>query len=320
MTRKTGSYRQLLEYFLKEQKRSNPKEKEYVIQHNVKGTGVEQWVKAFEANEAKRLVKRSDSVKLYHEVMSISNLDSDKVSKTQLQDLANKYIELRNPNGMVIAVPHYEKNNVHYHFCFSGTEIETGKSLRISKTDFALFKKELQSYQMERYPALANSIVGHGKKQMQKSKVKNREYQLTKRTRQPSERERVKQTVEVSYSKSLSQADLMHRLSEQGLKTYHRGGKAQGVEFGCRYRFGSLGFDEKKLGELNYRDEALKGIQVFRDRDEKSKDSDKEIDETAMERDIPHENNEDYKEGRDEEDKADDRMNDDTDMENDLEY
>lgn len=285
MTRKTGSYRQLLEYFLKEQKGNLAKDKGFIIKHNVQGTNINQWTKAFEANEANRAVRRSNSVKLYHEIMSISNLDTGKISKSLLEDLSNKYIALRNPNSMCIAVPHYDKAHIHIHFCFSGTEIETGKSLRVSKADFASFKKELQSYQMERYPALSNSVVGHGKKQLRKDKIKDKEYQLIKRSNLPSDRQNIKHTVAACYNKSLSQADFIYRLTQQGYQTYSRNGKMQGIEFGSKYRFGSLGYDEKKLGELNYRDEALKGIQVFRDEKAAEKEMDNDL---SIERDITY--------------------------------
>jgi hypothetical protein len=289
LTRKTASYHQLLKYFVKEQKGGISKTEGFILKHNITGTNVSQWAKSFELNEAARLIKRSNSVKLYHEVMSISNLDAGKISPALLHDLASKYIELRNSNAMCIAVPHFDKAHIHIHFCFSGTEIETGKSLRISKADFAQFKKELQSYQMERYPALSNSVVAHGKKQAKKDKVKDREYQLKKRTKEPSERDRIKQVVDTAYAKSLSQADFMHRLSQQGLQAYSRSGRMQGIELGYKYRFGSLGFDERKLGELNYRDEALKGIQIFRD----EKDSAKEV---SLEPDIPYQTDANYKE------------------------
>ena len=291
LTRKTGSYKQLLAYFVKEQKGILAKDYGFIIKHNIQGNTVTQWAKAFEANEADRKIKRSNSIRLYHEVMAISNLDKNQISKAMLQDLATKYIELRSLNSLCVAVPHYDKDHIHIHFCFSGTEIETGKSLRVSKDDFASFKKELQAYQVERYPSLSHSIVEHGKKQKKNNKIKDREYQLKKRTKEPSEKERIKETVWVCFNKSLSQADFMHRLSQQGLNTYHRSGKIQGIESGCRYRFGSLGYDEKKLGELNYRDEALKGIQVFRD----DKANEKEI-EVSEEREFVYERNIDLRE------------------------
>ena len=310
MTRKTASYRQLLEYFLSERKRNIAKDKDFIVKHNIKGATIKDWTKTFEANEANRLVKRSNSVKLYHEVMSISNLDAGKISKSMLENLASKYIELRNPNSMCIAVPHYDKAHTHIHFCFSGTEIETGKSLRVSKEEFAIFKKELQEYQIVHYPALSNSIVGHGKKQMQRDKVKDREYQLKKRTKEPSDRERIKHTVEVCYNKSLSKADFMHRLSERGLQTYSRNGKMKGIENDRKYRFASLGYDEKKLGELNYRDEALRGIQVFRDEKNAEKEFENDV---SMERDEPYETSRDDKEMTDKENDMDETIDNDID-------
>ncbi len=284
----------------------------FVIKHNIKGTSPDQWVRAFEANEAGRLIKRSNSVKLYHEIMSISNLDTGKISKAMLEDLTRKYIELRNPNAMCIAVPHYDKAHIHIHFCFSGTEIQTGRSLRISKEDFALFKKELQAYQMARYSALSNSLVKHGKKQKDKARqIKDREYQLKKRTKAPSEKERISKTIEACYNKSLSRADFMHRLSEQGLQTYSRNGSERGVMSGERkHTFSHLGFDERHLREMDIRDQAIRGIQVFRDElDKKEKDVELE-NEMSIERSFDETKYEEPKDEKEDENKEEDQTDD----------
>lgn len=272
LTRKSPSYKQLLSYFVKEQKSSSRPTDNFIIKHNVEGEQVKDWVKHFEGNEQNRIIKRSNSIKIYHETMSFSNAEKS-ISKSVLMDLANKYIELRNPNALCVAVPHFDKGHAHIHFCFSGTEL-SGQSLRISREEFALFKKQLQEYQIEKYPELSHSVVEHGRKQ--KNKVKDREYQLTKRTKELSERQRTKQAIDNAYKHSLSRADFIHRLSEQGLKTYSRNGNVVGIEGDRKMRFASLGYDEKKLGELNYRDEALKGIQVLRE----------EQDSMSMEREV----------------------------------
>ena len=261
MTRKTESYRQLIEYFLRDQKNGASKSNSFILRHNLQGTNIEQWIKEFRANESNRQVKRKDSTRIYHEVYSISTADKSKVSLAMLKDLASKYIALRAPNGLCIAVAHFAEN-AHIHFMFGGVEIETGRALRISKEEFARFKQELQEYEKKRYPELSHSVVAHGKKQKGKAKANEKEYQLTRRTKAPSHREQIKRTMEVCYNKSLSHADFMYRLSEAGLKASSR----TGIEReGRKYSFGSLGYDEKKLGELNIREDAIKGMQVFRD-------------------------------------------------------
>jgi hypothetical protein len=179
-----------------------------------------------------------------------------------------------------------------------------------------LFKKELQEYQQERYPLLSKSVVRHGKKQKERAKSKEKEYQLTKRTKAPSEKDRITKTIEACYNKSLSQADFMHRLSQQGLQSYSRGGKVTGIEGERKYRFSSLGFDERKLGELNYRDEALKGIQIFRDEKDKEKEIEVDVerdqfDDTTTDKDIKDEE-------KNKEDESDDVIDDTYNMETDY--
>jgi hypothetical protein len=234
-----------------------------------------------------------------------------------LRDLGQKYIELRSPNSVCIAVPHYT-DNPHIHFMMGGVEIESGLSLRISKQDFAEFKKELDAYAHSKYPQLFDSRVDHGKKQREKAKsLKDCEYQLTKRTKTPSEKELIKQAIEQSYSLSLSWADFMHRLREQGLQTYSRNGTERGVVSGERkFTFSHLGFDQKHLKEIDLRDEALKGIQVFRDEKEKGKEIEADIE---IEPDRADKSDTDYKEGKNvEDDKGDVEESDDLSLENDY--
>ena len=47
-----------------------------------------------------------------------------------------------------------------------------------------------------------------------------------------------------------------------------------------------VGYDEKKLGELNYRDQALKGIQIFRDEKGTAKEVENEL---SKEQDVTYE-------------------------------
>ena len=316
-THKSANFKGLIEYILKDHKRGVSKDENFIIKHNLKGRNIEDWVKEYKTNEANRRVKRSNSIRAYHEVMSISILDKDKVTKAMLSDLTRKYIALRNSNSLCLATAHYDKNHIHVHLAFSGVEAVTGKALRVSKSEFNRFKVALETYQKERWPQLSNSIVEHGKKGKERSKIKDREYQVIKRSNKPSERQRLQQALELSYASSLSRADFYHRLSQQDIKTYTRNGAIMGVESSRRYQFGSLGYDMAKLRELDYRDVNISGIQVFRDSLEtREREKDRDLEDGLAENEYIEKGieNTDYKEGKEAE-----QLEDEEDLENDLE-
>jgi hypothetical protein len=222
----------------------------FVLQHNVTGRTVKSWVKQYEKNEDNRLYLRSNSVRMYHEILSWSNKDTQSMTVDKMQDMAKKYIELRGENSMFVAVPHRDKTHWHVHFCISGTKIETGLASRISRDEFKNIKKEIQQYQIEKYPELSNSIVNHDRSK-KKELVNEREYQLTKRTKQPSEKEHTKALLTKLYKQSTSKENFYKRIQNKGLKIYDRGGKKYGIEGDRKMRFSTLGFDDKKIDILD---------------------------------------------------------------------
>ncbi|MBX7226410.1 MAG: relaxase/mobilization nuclease domain-containing protein [Chitinophagales bacterium] len=221
----------------------------FTLQHNVKGKTIPSWVKQFEKNEAGRVHQRSNSVVIYHDVLSFSNRDTKNLSLEKIEDMGRKYIELRNENALYIAIPHQDKDHWHVHFCISGVEI-SGLANRVSRGEFANIKKELERYQIEKYPELSNSIVHHDTPK-KKEILSEKEFQLTKRTKMPSERVKTKELVGRIYKESNSKEDFYKRLGDAGLKTYNRGGRVYGIDGDRKMRFSTLGFDEKKIESLD---------------------------------------------------------------------
>lgn len=269
ITRKTKSWGQLLAYMLRDKSKSDS----FVLKQHIEGTTIPAWEKAFSANEANRLYNRSNNVMLYHEVVSWSVKDIKQMSDEKLKDLASKYLEFRNENALAIAVPHYNKTHYHVHFCISGVEIDTGKSLRISKEAFKEVKRRLEQYQLEKYPELSKSVIDHATPS--KSRLKQRENELIKRTHKPSERQRTKEQLEECYKNALSSQDFMRRVSEAGMQVYERNGKVTGIDGTRNMRFSTLGFDQDKLIELDtrlsLRDE-LQEIRCMSDRYDRAKE------------------------------------------------
>jgi len=126
----------------------------------------EKWIEQFRALESKRKSRYADkSVVTYHEVVSFSPTSTKYLDRHKIKDLVNKYIKLRSKNQLCVGAVHFEKNkNYHAHLIFSGIRTTDYKSARISKSELASIKNEVQQYQQEKYPELSDSIVFHGRK------------------------------------------------------------------------------------------------------------------------------------------------------------
>jgi hypothetical protein len=272
---KRGVFKHILEYMLNDKDRLFDKDKKsFAITHNLKGTTISQWEKQYKANELFRQIKRKDSVLLTHEILSWHRDDAKNITLAKLEDMARQYIEKRNPKGMYVAVPHFDKEHYHVHICASGVEYKTGKSLRLPKAELQKLKKEIQQYQIEHYPELSRSVVAHGKKE--KSLVTDKEYQYKLRTGRETHKEHLIGMLKTCYKKANSRDTFFELLKECNLQTYDRSGKTTGVVFNnLKFRFSRLGYTEDRIMNLDksfYRGKELSKLRV------KSRDKEMEKD------------------------------------------
>ena len=170
----------------------------------------------------------------------------------KLEDIARQYVKERNINGMFVAVPHFDKSHYHIHICASGIEYLTGKSLRLEKKSLNELKKNIQQYQVEKYPELSKSIVNHGKLPKDQALLSEKEYQYKRRTGRATNKEQVIGMLKTCCKKANSKDNFFDMLNECGLSTYVRGGRISGVVY-CnkKFRLNRLGFTDDKLQELN---------------------------------------------------------------------
>ncbi len=221
----------------------------FAITHNLKGNSVVEWEKQFKQNEQCRQRKRTDSILLTHEILSWHQEDAKYITLAKMEAIAREYIRMRNPKGMYVAVPHFDKEHYHIHICTSGIEYKTGKSLRLSKLDLLKLKKDIQQFQIERFPELSKSIVEHGKKE---KSISDKEYQIKLRTGRETGKEEVVKIIHNCYRKANSKESFFELLKESGLKTYERNGKMAGVVHNYyKFRFSRLGFTREKLAGLD---------------------------------------------------------------------
>lgn len=272
-SRKRKTWHQLLDYM-----EQGADERSVVITHNVRGKTTDEWEREFLEAEANRTVKRTDSVTLYHEIISFHDDDYHVVTSETLEDIALQYINLRAERGLVVAMSHHDRDHVHLHFCISGVEHSTGKSMRMSQTQFTAVKRTLQTYQQERYPELRKSIADHGRKARQ---VRSEpEYLMKQRTGQPSNREVLTVQLKALFDQSRSLQAFGQALQAQGMELYMRNGRPQGVKAdGVKYRLTSIGITKEHLQRVNETPSRMEQLQRLRERGKE-----KEHDEPVRER------------------------------------
>jgi len=235
LSRKSGT-EQVIKYLFKDEKKlSNKDFKPLVMRHNLRTRTLEKMIKEYRANETFRRVRRKDSVKVYHEIISFSKEDKDKITEKMLRDFGKKYMELRGKDNMYIITQHVEKDHIHLHAVVSGTKYLTGVASRISKAEFGRLKVAMQTYQKEKYPELSKSIVAHGK-----GKGYSKDARQTNKSKLEVDLKR-------AYQQSNSTQDFLEQLKKLGHEPYYRNEKLTGIKYDgeTKFRFSRLGYEDK---------------------------------------------------------------------------
>lgn len=264
LSRKTPLFAQLAKYILQEHDKPAPDGLErFIYTKNLQGQTVDQWIKELETNESYRLRRTKNQVYLNHVIISWHVLDRQNITTAMLKDIAQEFTKRRGI-AQYIAAPHYHQNAVHLHI-LHGIEYRTGKSLRISKARFAQIKRDLESIQRERYPAIHHSNIDHDKNN--KDRSHDTEYQIKQRTG-TTRKAHLKHTVEQALTEAASPDELKQLLQEQGITVYERNGRLQGVlapESNRKHRFSRLGL-ENRIKALQKQQTKEKEIQSTLDR------------------------------------------------------
>lgn len=225
------------------------KRKSFVISHNLHGKTIDSWVEQYSLNESFRKIKRSDSTILTHEILSWHSKDASEITLDKLKAMTHEYIRLRNIKGMFLAVPHFDKEHYHVHICASGLEFRTGKSLRLSRSEFTKLKKDIKLFQQQHFPELSHSVVDHGK--LKPERMSDKEFQYKLRSGRDSKREMLSAILKACYKKAISRDTFLELLKDCNAIPYSRGGVVKGVTFeGLKFRFERVGFGERWLERL----------------------------------------------------------------------
>lgn len=231
-------FRKLLEYMIHDKDRLTGTDgRGFLLLNNLTGRTIDAWTRQLSDIESRRKQKRKQRTYCFHEILSFSKDDADKLTAEKLEDMAREYIRLRG-KGAAIAVPHYDKAHYHIHLLVSGTDL-TGKSMRLTRGALRTLKANIERYQRQKYPEFVNSTIRHGRGS--KAITSDREYRLKARAGRMTKREQVAKMVSECYAQSTSQVDFFAWLGAYKFSIYQRGGKAYGVVYQNRkYRFKAL--------------------------------------------------------------------------------
>ena len=247
LSRKTASFRQLLEYFHREKTVAAD-----AYTHNLINAEPEEAAAEMEANAA-YLPARSNGNVVYHEIISLPENNKLPVSRQAiiLEDLVGQYVKRRCPNNLVYGKCHRDQSHLHYHLAISANGLRDRRRHWLPKADLARIQREVEAYKIETYPELGQERYydeGARKRKLQREMDKptltDREMAMKRRTGQPSRKERDHATLKAIFAQVRSEGELQTELKSAGFALYARG-RTEGVmaDDGRKYRLRTLGLE-----------------------------------------------------------------------------
>lgn len=236
MSRKSNSFKQLLDYLM----RDNP---DICFDRNLYASvyARKALLKEFQHNAAFLQNARGRNM-LYHEMLALPQNDLSREEQQRvLRELTEAYIDLRAKDHLVFGVMHHDKEHLHMHLMISANTIEGTRRKRLSKAEFASIQKAVEVYKNEKYPQLG-SVYYQNRKSPQK--MKQSEQEIKHRREQPTLKEQIRDAMQEVFAKSYAQAQFVQQLEQIGMKLYIRGKTTGIIVNGKKYRLKTLGLEQ----------------------------------------------------------------------------
>lgn len=246
---KKKDFSKMLSYVWSEQVRDADELTTFTLSHNLRSRELGSIIEEFKQNDQYRK-ERKRGVVLYHEILSFSPEDRKKITVEMLQSIATEYIRLRNDRALCLCRPHLEKDHLHLHFVFSGTEFKSAKTLRMDNEKFKSIRKQMEVFQKHYFPELTHSLVYENFEKKKTNKLEQDRNTRKQRSKEMSKRVGEKMTEKQVFIQTCMKAlessktinEFIKAIQREGLETYKRGKKINGVVStgGRKYRFTSL--------------------------------------------------------------------------------
>ena len=150
-------FRHSVPYVLLDQGRATPDQFD-TIYHNLPSIDLPDMIQAFNQNDGYRK-QRARGIVAYHEIMSFAPEDAEHLTKDALQELAQKYIDLRCPEALCLAQAHLSDAHPHVHFLISGSNYKSAKTPRLDNYRFREVRTEMEAFQRQLSPEIGHSLV-----------------------------------------------------------------------------------------------------------------------------------------------------------------
>lgn len=251
-SRAVGSVGRILEYISRNSATvKDLKGKPYVICHNISGNSVQEFLEAFAQNERNRKVTRK-GLRAFHEYMAWHPEDAANITPDMIKDMVETYLDMRAEKGMGVSFIHGDTQHPHAHILLSSLEVVSGKSLRLSKEQFAQIQRSMQDYQRTKYPELNQSLINFELES--KQHITDDELAMNKRGANSRKQELIA-IMETVLEDATSRDDFYDKLLSLGIGIYERSGKIAGVDDARHYRWDTLSITPEKFQELDNREE-----------------------------------------------------------------
>lgn len=251
MSGKTWSFRQLLRYINKPEQKGRQ-----AVLHNLRSAF--DYLPQIEAEflENARHIRNQpkSGVVLYHEIIAIAEADREKVTEEMLIDLTREYLQRRAPNALAYAKAQFNTASPHVHILISGNQIESAKKLRLERKQFDQIKRELERYQIEKYPQLTHSILygkqrqkAHDRPALTKPEAERARRLRDSQERQPTKKEDARERLLYCLNQAENESRLLGLLKAAQFQPYIRGKKPGVIDLstGRKYRLSTLGLDRE---------------------------------------------------------------------------
>lgn len=141
-----------------------------------------------------------------------------------LTQIWEEYLEQRAGQLLAYGVIHTDTDHPHLHLCISANNLWESKRAYLTKKQFSGVQKCLEQFAIKHFPELKQSQI-YSLEQGRENSIKTvqREQEMKRRTRQPSKKEELKNTLHAVFDQAPDQAGLQMILKNRWLSLYQRG-------------------------------------------------------------------------------------------------
>lgn len=205
----------------------------------------QQTVRSFTDN-AKHLKTSKRHNILYHEVISLKRSGKDQQARQMeaLRDLARQYLESRAKGQLAYGAIHLDsEHSVHLHLMISANDRGSKRRVRLPKHEFFQIQKTLEKNLQRSYPELEEKAI-YNKPWEHSQDFSDKEQNLKSRTKSPSKKDQLRETLEHVFTHAPSQQEAKEYLASQGIELVARGKNITAVKGKLKCRLKTLKLDE----------------------------------------------------------------------------